>query len=68
MQTALKRAITQAGGGARLAARVGVSKAAVSQWTICPPLRVLQVEAASGVPRHLLRPDLYPPPVTAEAA
>ena len=25
-----------------------------------PPRRVLDVERVTGVPRHLLRPDIYP--------
>lgn len=67
MQSALKRAIDKAGGPKKLADILGVTPPAVVQWSICPPLRVLQVEAATGVPRHQLRPDLYPPQ-TVEAA
>lgn len=59
---ALKRAISAAGGLTGLAQKVGVSKQAVLQWEEVPPLRVLTVERVSGVPRHELRPDLYPPP------
>jgi DNA-binding transcriptional regulator YdaS (Cro superfamily) len=29
------------------------------QWKRVPPTRVLAVEAATGVPKELLRPDLY---------
>lgn len=43
-----------------MAAALGISRPAVAQWDVCPPLRVLQVEALSGVSRHRLRPDLYP--------
>lgn len=32
---------------------------AISQWIKCPPHRVLQVEAATGVSRYRLRPDIY---------
>ena len=64
---ALRRAIEKAGGLAELAAPLGITPQAVSQWDEVPPLRVLAVEAASGVPRHELRPDLYPPPVEARA-
>jgi len=62
---ALQRAI-DAVGLAGLAAPCGVSRQAVSQWRACPPMRVLAVEAASGVPRHELRPDLYPSPASAQ--
>ncbi len=57
---ALKRAIEAAGGLAALAAPLGISAQAVSQWDEVPPRRVLAVEKVSGVSRHELRPDLYP--------
>lgn len=57
---ALKRAIEAAGGLAALAAPLGISAQAISQWDEVPPLRVLAVERASGVSRYDLRPDLYP--------
>lgn len=56
----LERAKERAGGQAELAKRIGVTAQAISQWDEVPPLRVLAVEAASGVSRHELRPDLYP--------
>ena len=58
---ALGRAIKAVGGPAKLAASLDISIQAVSQWDEVPPLRVLAVERISGVPRHELRPDLYPP-------
>ena len=71
---AIRRAIAEAGGPAALARRIGVTAQAIVQWTICPPLRVLDVERATGVSRSELRPDLYPPndfvgsaPATSEA-
>lgn len=57
---ALERAIKSAGGLSALASGLGISMQAVSQWDEVPPLRVIAVEQLSGVPRHELRPDLYP--------
>lgn len=56
----LERAKERAGGQAALAKAIGVTAQAISQWDEVPPLRVLDVERASGVSRHELRPDLYP--------
>lgn len=41
----------------------GVSYQAIQDWLSkdIPPARVLCVEAISGIPRHVLRPDIYPP-------
>lgn len=64
---ALKRAIDAAGGSGALAATLGITAQAVSQWDEVPPLRVLAVERVSGVPRHELRPDLYPEPAEVRA-
>ncbi|MCJ2022142.1 helix-turn-helix domain-containing protein [Methylobacterium sp. E-065] len=72
--TAVRRAVAAAGGAAAVGQRLGISGAAVSQWVLCPPLRVLHVEAMSGVSRSELRPDMHPPadcadrPLTAEQA
>ena len=66
---ALERAIKAVGGLAGLAKPLGISEQAVSQWGEVPPLRVLDVERVSGVPRSELRPDLYPPAaMSAEAS
>jgi DNA-binding transcriptional regulator YdaS (Cro superfamily) len=59
-ELALREAVAAVGGNAAMAAALGISRPAVAQWDVCPPLRVLQVEALSGVSRHRLRPDLYP--------
>jgi len=42
--------------------RKKVTYQAVQQWLDgrVPALRVLSVEAASGVPRHKLHPEIYP--------
>lgn len=56
----LQAAANAVGGRAQLASLIGVTKSAVYQWRRVPAERVLAVEAATGVPRQRLRPDLYP--------
>lgn len=56
----LERAKERVGGQAALAKLIGVTAQAISQWDEVPPLRVLDVERATGVSRSELRPDLYP--------
>jgi TorA maturation chaperone TorD len=57
----LQEAIRAVGGVTELARRIGISQPSVSNWTKVPAERVLAVEAASGVARAILRPDLYGP-------
>lgn len=45
-----------------LAPRLGVSQPNLSQWTQVPAERARDIEQVTGIPRHLLRPDLWPPP------
>jgi len=56
----IKHAATNVGGVTKLSTLLGLSRAAVSIWRRVPAERVLQVEGLTGVPRHDLRPDLYP--------
>lgn len=58
---ALNKAIKAAGGAGALAARLGITPQALSQWDRVPVMRVLHVEKITGTPRHQLRPDIYPP-------
>ena len=55
----LNEAIRSAGGVSELARRLGISQPSVSNWNRVPAERVLDVEAATGVERVVLRPDLY---------
>lgn len=56
------------GGKAKVARAVNRSRGAVSQWDLCPGDHVLKVSALSGVPAHVIRPDLYPAPAGEVAA
>jgi TorA maturation chaperone TorD/DNA-binding transcriptional regulator YdaS (Cro superfamily) len=55
----LNAAVQAAGGVSELARQLGISQPSVSNWTRVPAERVLVVEAATGVDRKVLRPDLY---------
>lgn len=56
---ALRRAIPAAGGSARLAHHLGLRVETVLGWTFCPAQHVESVEAASGMSRYDLRPDVF---------
>ena len=55
----LGAAIRAVGGVTELARRIGISQPSVSNWSRVPADRVVTVEAATGVARAVLRPDLY---------
>src|SRR5215468_9868775 len=55
----LDEAIRVAGGIGALARKIGISQPSVSNWSRVPAERVVSVEAATGVSRAILRPDLY---------
>jgi TorA maturation chaperone TorD len=61
----LAEAIRVAGGVSALARRIGISQPSLSNWSRVPASRVLAVEAATGVSRSILRPDLYNSPPAA---
>jgi hypothetical protein len=76
MDAALRHAVTAAGGIASLAQRLGIKAPSIYSWRRVPTLRGIAVEAATGIPRHVLRPDIWdisdtpsrfrmtPPPLT----
>ena len=55
----LDEAIRVAGGVGALARKIGISQPSVSNWSRIPAERVVTVEAATGLSRGVLRPDLY---------
>jgi TorA maturation chaperone TorD len=55
----LDEAVRAVGGVSELARKIGISQPSVSNWTRVPADRVPIVEAASGVDRKILRPDLF---------
>lgn len=55
----LEQAIRSVGGVSELARRIGIAQPSVSNWNRVPAERVAAVEAATGVSRLALRPDLF---------
>lgn len=67
IREALQRAINAKNGQLPLARAIGTSQSNVWEWLNrsrrgVPAEWVLKVEAATGVPRHELRPDIFPAP------
>ena len=62
MNAALEKILSERGMARKIADNLGISEQAVGQWTQVPINRVLEVEKFTGVARHELRPDIYPPP------
>ena len=61
MKDALREAVAKAGGVRALARRLGIAHPAIIQWRQVPSLRVLPIEAITGVSRYRLRPDVFGP-------
>lgn len=69
MSTILARAVTAEpfnGNQSKFAIAIGTSQQNISNWLRAgrelPPEYVLRAEQATGIPRHVWRPDIYPPP------
>lgn len=50
------------GNATRLAEACGITPAAVYQWNRVPATKVITVERFTGIPRHILRADVFPAP------
>jgi DNA-binding transcriptional regulator YdaS (Cro superfamily) len=56
----LREAAQRCGGMSGLAQSIGLTRSAIYQWkSRIPAERVMDVEAATGIDRARLRPDLY---------
>jgi len=58
----LEAAIRAAGGTMKLARALGITHNAISVWVQVPVKRVRDVARLTGIPKHVLRPDIYDPP------
>lgn len=72
-KAALLRAVENVGSQTALAKAIGVPQSTLSHWLLksrrgVPAEWVSAIEAATGVPRHELRPDLYAAPSEDQAA
>jgi DNA-binding transcriptional regulator YdaS (Cro superfamily) len=43
----------------RLAEELDITPGAIAQWKEVPDDKLIAIETATGIPRQLLRPDLY---------
>lgn len=59
-RTPIEKAAAAAGSKSELARQLGIAVQSIQQWKRIPAERVLDVEKVTGIPRHILRPDLYP--------
>lgn len=57
-----QQAIDAAGGVLALARLLNISGAAVAQWDQVPATRCREVSKLTGLPLHVLRPDIYDAP------
>lgn len=62
MHPTLRHAIEAAGNRTALAKAIGVTPQNIMQWERVPAERVIAVEAATGLPREYLRPDVFAVP------
>ena len=61
---ALQKAISTMGGQVKLAEAIDTSQQNISNWLRTgkvAPNKVIKIEKVTGVSRHELRPDIYPP-------
>jgi DNA-binding transcriptional regulator YdaS (Cro superfamily) len=60
--TVADAAIEKIGGVVAVSKLLKISPQAVSQWSSVPAHHAARVAAASGIPPHELRPDIFPAP------
>jgi DNA-binding transcriptional regulator YdaS (Cro superfamily) len=51
--------LEKVGGPTRLAEQLGIVASAVTQWSKVPARHIPRIEALTGVPGNIIRPDLY---------
>jgi DNA-binding transcriptional regulator YdaS (Cro superfamily) len=61
-ELAMSRIAATRGLRAKIAAQLGINRAAVLGWKRVPAVRVAAVSRITGIPAHDLRPDVFEPP------
>ena len=61
MNLILKKILKDIGGPRALSRKLSISHQSICKWERVPAERVMAVEAATGIPRSVIRPDIYPP-------
>lgn len=56
----VRKGAEKVGGLGKLAEALNIAHQSFYSWHEVPPRRVLAFERATGIPRHVIRPDLYP--------
>ncbi len=56
----MKPVFKAAGGASKLARLLEITPSAIYQWRKVPKAKVAAVACLTGIPEHVLRPDLYP--------
>lgn len=56
------RHILDNGLGSAVAKACRIRRQAVPQWNVVPARHVITVEQITGIPRHQIRPDVFPSP------
>ncbi len=64
----IRLAIEKAGSVKALAVIIGVRPQGISQWKRVPQEHVRAIEALTGLPKHVIRPDVYDLPPNEVAA
>lgn len=59
MEHLIKHIDAKRGRLTELARALGITPAAIKQWSIVPADKVVAISAYTGIPRQKLRPDLY---------
>ena len=59
VEAGLRRALAAAGSNGRIAVDLGLNKSTVGRWRRVPAEWCIPIEKLYGVPRAVLRPDLF---------